>query len=84
MEQFDVSKHSDRYFKSICLCDYPYPSYFWKDRCAVCGGILPPPVRSLHTLPKPTPEARPDYRGVVVTVLGILALLALLVLSVTR
>ncbi len=37
----DLHHHANRYYKSLCLCDYPMRSKFASDLCATCGGIIP-------------------------------------------
>lgn len=41
MKPFDPEYHANRYYKSLCLCDFPMRSKFARDLCAICGGIIP-------------------------------------------
>lgn len=37
----NLKRHANRYYKSLCTCQYPAPSKFARDLCAWCGGIVP-------------------------------------------
>lgn len=37
----NLKQHANRYYKSLCTCQYPAPSKFARDICAWCGGIVP-------------------------------------------
>lgn len=37
----NLKRHANRYYKSLCTCQYPAPSKFARDICAWCGGIVP-------------------------------------------
>lgn len=37
----NLKQHANRYYKSLCTCQYPAPSKFARDICAWCGGIIP-------------------------------------------
>jgi len=38
----DLEHHADRFYKSLCLCDFPLPGASDRTRCDVCGGIIRP------------------------------------------
>jgi hypothetical protein len=41
---------SKSYYKEACMCRNPMPSRIIPQRCAWCGGILPPSVRAMYAI----------------------------------
>lgn len=38
--QFAPDTHANRYYKSLCMCDFPMHSRI-RGICAICGGFIP-------------------------------------------
>ena len=71
-----MNKH---YYKEACMCRHPVPSRIIPQRCAWCGGILPPSVRLMYQLQE---EAHtPTGGAIIAAVIAIILLAALVVIG---
>ncbi len=65
------------FYKEACMCRNPIPSRLIPQRCAWCGGILPPAVRALYQIERELDEV--PTGGAIIGVLIAIILLAALV-----
>jgi len=82
----NLEEHANRYYKSLCLCDFPIPSTMHPHICATCGGFVPPSwrvaVRKVEVeQPRRTVSMRrvhPDVTLFLIVLLAVWALVHLL------
>ncbi|GIV22157.1 MAG: hypothetical protein KatS3mg023_3908 [Armatimonadota bacterium] len=61
----DLHHHANRYYKSLCLCDFPMRSKFARDLCGECGGIIP----RWRQLEVEQAEERAGFHSLIITIL---------------
>jgi hypothetical protein len=67
---------SKTYYKESCMCRHPMPSRIIPERCAWCGGIIPPSVRALLAVERDL-ERSPSGGAILAIVLLAVGLLAM-------
>ena len=67
---------NNHYYKEACMCRHPVPSRIIPQRCAWCGGILPPSVRLMHQLQEEMADT-PTGGAIIAAVIAIILLAAL-------